>query len=248
MIEITCAGPVTRLRLNRPEARNALATRHWEALAAAANKIGDARLVVVSGAEGVFSAGADLVEFETFRGDAAACARFRTAMRRGVDALASLPAATLAWIDGPCFGAGVALAMACDIRLASPAARFAITPARMGIGYPQEDVARLVRLVGPGWASRLLFTGAAIDAAAASRIGLVEDVAEPDGLQALIDELAAADPASIATLKHAVALAAAGVATDEAQDRRFDTLLGSDAFAGRLSRRRAGRGLPPERA
>jgi hypothetical protein len=70
---------------------------------------------------------------------------------------------TMAWIDGPCFGAGVALAMAADIRVASPAASFAITPAKMGIGYPQEDIARLVDLVGPGLGRpAMLFTGEAI--------------------------------------------------------------------------------------
>lgn len=245
MICLTREGAVARLRLDRPEARNALAVRHWEALADALQDCGDARVLVVSGAGGVFSAGADLAEFETFRGDAAACARFRTAMRQGIDALAALPIATVAWIDGPCFGAGVALVMACDIRLASADARLAITPAKMGIGYPQGDIARLVALVGRGWASRLLFTAEAIDAAAAERIGLVEQVMEPDGLEAVLNALAAADPGSIAMLKRGLALAADGTASDAEQDRRFDALLGSDAFPDRLARRRGGRGLPP---
>jgi enoyl-CoA hydratase len=244
MIELTRGGPVARLRLNRPAARNALAVRDWEGLADTVREIGDARVLVVSGAEGAFSAGADLAEFETFRGDPVACTGFRTAMRNGLDAVAALPIATVAWIDGPCFGAGVALAMACDIRIASSKACFAITPAKMGIGYPQEDVARLVRLVGPGWAARLLLTGDAIDAATALRIGLVEEVVEPDGFEAVLTALAAAAPESIAMLKRGILLAEAGALHDDEQDRRFDALLGSDAFAERLSRRRTGRGLP----
>ena len=171
MIDLHIDGAVARLTLNRPEVRNALAVRHWHALADILPQItaSGAQVLLLSGAGGAFSAGADLSEFETFVDEPAARPEFRLAMRTAMDGLAALPLPAIAWIDGPCFGAGVALAMACDIRIASPAARFAITPAKMGIGYPQEDVARLVGLVGPGWASRLLFTGAAIDAATAER-------------------------------------------------------------------------------
>lgn len=245
MIDLRFVGAVARLTLDRPQARNALAVRHWQALADAAGEVAasDARLLVLSGSGGAFSAGADLTEFPTFLDDSAARAAFRAAMRAGIDAVAALPIATIAWIDGPCFGAGVALAMACDLRIAAPGARLAITPAKMGIGYPQQDVARLVDLVGPGWASRLLFTGGAIDAATALRIGLVEEVLDtPD---ALITALAAADPGSIAMLKRGIAL---GTAQDDEQDARFDDMLGGDVLRDRLSRRSAARGLPSDRA
>lgn len=245
MIDLHIQGSLARLTLRRPEARNALAVRHWHDLAGVLGEIAgcSAHVLLVAGAGGAFSAGADLGEFDTFLDDPATRAGFRQAMRAALDGIAALPLATLAWIDGPCFGAGVALAMTCDLRVASPAARFAITPAKIGIGYPQEDVARLVALVGPGWASRLLFTGAAIDAATAERIGLVEGLA--DAPDALIDQIAANDPASIAMLKRGVRLAGQGRATDDGQDARFDALLGSDVLRDRLSRRRAERGLPP---
>lgn len=245
MIDLHMDGDIARLTLNRPEVRNALAVRHWQDLADALPRLAasSARLLVVSGTGGAFCAGADLAEFETFFDDPVACAQFREAMRMATNGIAALPIATLAWIDGPCFGAGVALAMACDIRLASPAARFAITPAKMGIGYPQEDVARLLALVGPGWASRLLFTGAAIDAATAERIGLVEGVA--DSPDSLIAEIAGCDPGSIAMLKRGIGLARAGIVSDAEQDRRFDAMLASDTLRDKLSRRRAPAGLPP---
>ena len=245
MIDLHLDGQIARFTLNRPEVRNALALRHWQGLADALPQIAEsgARLLVVSGAGGAFSAGADLSEFETFLDDAAARTAFRQAMRAAMEGLAALPIATIAWIDGPCFGAGVALAMACDLRLAAPAARFAITPAKMGIGYPQEDVARLVALVGPGWASRLLFTGAPIDAATAAQIGLIEGIA--DSPDALIAEIAACDPGSVAMLKRGIGLAVDGVAADAEQDARFDSMLGSDVLRDRLSRRRAPPGLPP---
>jgi enoyl-CoA hydratase/carnithine racemase len=199
MIQLTLDGGVARLVLDRPQVRNALAVEHWQALADAATHAAasGAHLLLLSGADGAFCAGADLSEFGEFQADESARARFRTAMRTGLEAVAALPLATIAWIDGPCFGAGVALAMAADIRIAAPTASFAITPAKIGIGYPQEDVARLVALVGPGWAARLLFTGDVITAQTAERIGLVEEATDPAGCEALVQAVLACDTDSV---------------------------------------------------
>jgi enoyl-CoA hydratase/carnithine racemase len=157
-------------------------------------------------------------------------------MRRGLGRLETLAIPTIAAIGGPCYGAGVALALACDIRLAGPEARFAITPARIGISFPQEDVHALVAAVGPGQAARLLYTGGAIDGAEALRIGLADA-----GLAALDETVAAiraSDAASLQALKRGIALARRGVVSDEAQDRTFDALLGADELVCRLARRR----------
>jgi enoyl-CoA hydratase/carnithine racemase len=158
-------------------------------------------------------------------------------MRTALDALSDLPIATIAAIEGPCYGAGVALAIACDLRVAGEGARFAITPAKFGISYPQEDVARLVALVGPGQASRLLLAAGSIDSAEAARIGLVELVAAD--VAAAVDELAGAICAnsgeSVAVLKRAIRLAGAGVGRDEEQDRRFDAMFGSPELRERLA-------------
>jgi enoyl-CoA hydratase/carnithine racemase len=161
-------------------------------------------------------------------------------MRGGLDRLRDLPIPTAALIEGACYGAGVALAMACDLRLASAGARFGITPAKLGIGYPQEDVHRLVGLVGAGQAGRLLFSAGTIDAAEAHRIGLVELIAEPEGAAAMLASIAAMEPGSLRMLKRGIGLAAAGIVSDEEQDRRFDELLASDELAARLAGRRRG--------
>jgi enoyl-CoA hydratase/carnithine racemase len=84
-------------------------------------------------------------------------------------------------------GAGCALVMACDVRVATPAARFGVTPAKLGLVYPMADLARLVALVGPGQARRLLFSARLIDAGEALAIGLIEEVADsPDALVAAV--------------------------------------------------------------
>jgi enoyl-CoA hydratase/carnithine racemase len=229
MFRLTRDGEVARLLLDRPEARNAIPAAGWAELARLAGEAADARLLIVSGAGGAFCAGADLSDFPTLQRDQAARRRFREDMRAALDALGSLAIPTIALIDGPCFGAGVALAMACDLRIATPSARFAITPAKIGISYPQEDVRRLVQLVGPGQAARLLLTALPIDGAEAARIGLAElyDISEGPIVAAIL----ANDRDSIATLKQAIAL---GRRSDAEQDRLFDDLIGGPALTERL--------------
>jgi enoyl-CoA hydratase/carnithine racemase len=236
MFELDIDRDVARLRLARPQVRNAVPLAGWDRLAEQVAAASAARLIVVAGSGGAFSAGADLSDFPSFRGDEAAAADFRRAMRRGLAGLEQAPVPTIALVEGPCYGAGVALAMACDIRLVGPEARFAITPAKMGISYPQEDVHRLVALVGPGQAARILFGGAAIDAAEALRIGLAD--AEAAGLDALVEAILANDRTSLATLKRGIALAGSGVRSDAGQDRTFDALLAADALVTRLEARR----------
>lgn len=229
MFRLTREGATARLLLDRPEARNAIPAAGWAALAHVVGEAADARLLVISGAGGAFCAGADLSDFVALQGDEAARRRFREDMREALGALAGLPIPTIALIDGPCFGAGVALAMACDLRLATPAARFAITPAKLGISYPQEDVHRLVRLVGPGQAARLLLTALPIDGAEAARIGLVELCDAEEG--PIVDAILANDRESLAALKRAVSL---DRRTDAEQDARFDALIGGAALTRRL--------------
>jgi enoyl-CoA hydratase/carnithine racemase len=155
-------------------------------------------------------------------------------MRGAIEALADLAVPTIAAVDGACYGAGVALALACDRRIAGRGARFAITPAKIGIAYPQEDVFRLVALVGRGQAARLLFTAEAIDADEAAAIGLVELVEPEGGAAAVAAAIAAHGGDSLALLKRGVGLAADGRRSDPEQDRRFDALIAGDALARRL--------------
>jgi len=223
-----------RLILDRPEARNAIPAAAWAALS---EKIGlvetsDARLFVVTGADGTFCAGADLDDLAAMNGDAAAIARFREEMRGALDRLRALPIPTVALVEGHCYGAGVALALACDFRIGALTARYAITPAKIGIGFPQEDVHRLVALVGPGQAARMLLTGMVVYGEEARHIGLIE--AQMPGEGAVIDAILANDRGSLAALKQAIAYASAGVRSDPELDARFDALIGGAEMARRL--------------
>lgn len=224
MFRLTQDQDVARLVLDRPEARNAIPAAGWSALGDLLGTV-TARLLIVAGAGGAFCAGADLTDFPGFGTDGAT--RFRAAMRAALDTLAALETPTIAIIDGPCYGAGVALALACDLRLAGEGARFAITPAKLGISYPQEDVFRLVETVGRAQAARLLFTAATIDAGEAIRIGLADRLDEAETIAVIL----ANDSASLATLKRGIGL---GTRSDAEQDRRFDALMGGAEMARRL--------------
>jgi enoyl-CoA hydratase/carnithine racemase len=254
MFRLDLSAGIARLTLSRPEARNAIPLQGWAELSALIDEVdrSDARALVLAGEGGAFSAGADLGDFQSLHEDPDRRVLLRRSMRSVMDRLRRLSIPCLAAIEGPCFGAGVALAMACDLRLAAPSATFAITPAKLGISYPQEDVERLVSLVGPGQAARLLLAAQPIDAREAARIGLVEIVAG-EGLGSSIDSLARAIVAnsaeSLVTLKQALVLAERGVASGEAQDRRFDDLFGTRDFTARLAASGKGRRPPlPEPA
>jgi enoyl-CoA hydratase/carnithine racemase len=227
MIALDVAGAVATIRLDRPEARNALSRAGWLALHDAAHEVaarGATVAVLRSGVSGIFSAGADLAELARLHDHPDERAPFRQAMRAGIDALAALPMPSVALVDGACLGAAVALALACDFVVATPAARFAVPPARLGIVYPRQDVARLAARVGQGAAARLLFTAETIDAAEARRIGLAGLVT--DAPDETVARIAANDPAALAALKHVLR-----TPHDPAHDAAFDEGFANPTFA-----------------
>lgn len=220
MFEVDLEGRIARLSLTRGEARNAIPREGWIALSARLGEVAasEARVLLVRSAiPGSFCAGADLKGLAALAEDPLLREIFRQDMRSALDRLRDLPIPTIAAIDGGCFGAGVALAMACDMRIAGERARFTIPPARLGVSYPQADVARLAALVGPGQAARLLFGAGQIDGEEAERIGLVEQYAAngDEAADRLAAAIAANAPSSLRLLKKALAGQAADTDFDE---------------------------------
>ncbi|HEX8447623.1 MAG TPA: enoyl-CoA hydratase/isomerase family protein [Sphingomonas sp.] len=225
---------VATVSLDRATARNAVPIADWDTLARTIGAAaGQARVILLrSAVPGTFCAGADLGEFAAMMADPALVARFRRAMAGAMTAVADAAVPVIAAIDGGCFGAGVALAMACDLRIAGAEAAFAIPPARLGISYPAGDIQRLRTLVGPGQAARLLLTGDRIDAAEAARIGLVElsvPNAKPVGRE-MAARIAANSGASVAALR-------AVLRGQEDGDARFDALFAGPDLRTRFTRR-----------
>jgi enoyl-CoA hydratase/carnithine racemase len=179
---LTRDGAVATLTINRPDRLNALTYAMFSALPAvlaqAAAAEGIRALVVRGAGDRAFSAGADISEFATTRTTKQQAGAYDDAVLAAEEALATFPVPTIAAIGGHCYGGGCGLALACDVRFATPRARFAITPAKLGLVYPLRGTKRLVDLVGPSRAKIIMMTGADYDAATAASFGLVDEVCE----------------------------------------------------------------------
>jgi len=199
-------GPTARLLIDRPEARNAFNLAMWERIPPLLHEAVEdpaIRLIELrSAGGGAFCAGADIKELIANSDDSHWRETNQAEINRAQHSLARVGLPTVAFIEGDCIGGGCGLAMACDIRVATPAARFAITPAKLGLVYPLHDVNLLVDLVGPGQARRMLFTGSPIDAEEALRIGLAELMA--DDPCEITDAILASSPHSVFELKRFV--------------------------------------------
>jgi enoyl-CoA hydratase/carnithine racemase len=179
-------GAVATLLLDQPARRNAMTRAMWRALPAlVAEAAADdtVALLRVEGAGGHFCGGADISEFAETYATAETTAQANAGIGAAVAALAACPKPVVAVIRGACVGGGVAMALACDLRFAADDARFAVTPAKLGLIYSQADTTRLMRAVGAARAKDLLFTARLVDAAEALRIGLVEEVCAAEALE-----------------------------------------------------------------
>ena len=186
------------ITFNQPERRNAMSLDMWTGLGVAAQAFqqdAEVRVVVLRGAGGKsFVSGADISEFDAHRADAAQKKSYDEIAARGHAGLSGLRKPLIALIEGFCVGGGLAIALAADVRFATPASRFAIPAARLGLGYDYRGLAALARLVGPSVAKDILFSARFIEADEALRLGLVNFVA--DGAQ--IEERVRAYAAGVA--------------------------------------------------
>ena len=202
-------GPVTVLTMNRPEKHNALNGAMRCAFLGALNSAAtdpEVRVVLLTGAGSkAFVSGADIAEM---------AARTPIDQRRVMagpsiyEALWRLTKPVVAAINGYCFGGGLELATACDIRIASTTARFGQPEIALGLIPGGGATQRLPRLIGSGAAARLILSGDPIDAAEAHRLGLVEELVAPDELLprslAIAERIATRSPVALAAAKDAL--------------------------------------------
>jgi enoyl-CoA hydratase/carnithine racemase len=168
---------VAWVTLRNPARLNAVRLEMWQALPDVVRDLGadaSVRVVVLRGAgDQAFASGADISEFTTHRRDAASAAAYEAVTARAFAALLDIETPVVAMIQGVCIGGGLAIAGCADLRIASDDARFALPPARLGLGYHQQGVELLVALLGPSAAAELFFTARQYTAEEALRIGLV---------------------------------------------------------------------------
>jgi enoyl-CoA hydratase len=219
--------------IDRPERRNALNAELCTQLLAHLEAEPDLRAVVVTGAgDKAFCAGADLVVRTEDASEPGGGDTFRPTFDRLLDAIVDYPAPVLAAVNGPAIGAGMQLAVACDVRVAVFGATFSIPAARLGVFLSPVNVQRLAALVGQGAARDLLLTARTLDADEAAAVGLVQRRV-PDALEGALElavEIAELAPLTVQGHKRALNLVAGGVDDDALNEMRS---LEERAFASR---------------
>ncbi|MCP4433923.1 MAG: enoyl-CoA hydratase [Actinomycetia bacterium] len=196
IVSYQSSDSVGTITISRPERRNALNHTALEELHAGVRQAAsdELRCLVVTGDAGHFCAGADLTELEDMA--------FTEALRATLDDLGALEFPTIAAIAGSCMGLGVQIALACDLRIATPDARFAVPVAKLGLMVDHWTVQRLALNAGHSTARWMMLTAEPISAGHAADVGLVQRLIEPEteepGAEVLADASRLA--ANIATL------------------------------------------------
>ena len=218
MIRTTVDGDCRVVTLDRPDRRNALTGDALDALGDAFDDAAEP-VVYLHGAGEAFCAGADLDVVAGLTSDEAAA--FAERGQRVANAIESYDGAVVAGIDGAARGGGVELALACDVRVATPAATLAETGVALGLFGAWGGTARLPAIVGQGEALDLALSGRTVDAEEARLMGLVSRIV--DDPKAVAEEIATNDPSAVSTVKARVR----DRADSETQERRE-----ADAFGG----------------
>lgn len=208
-------GAIGWLMLNRPARRNALNGEMWAAIPPAMRLLDQSpavRVIVIRGAgSDAFAAGADISEFGETRHNAAAAHDYEHLNSAALAAIRAPGKPVIAMIQGFCIGGGLAIALACDLRVADGNAQFALPPARLGLAYPVDGLRDLVATVGVAVAKELLFTAKRLKTHEALRLGLINhefpDI-EPE-TRDLCAGIAEGAPLTITHAKRAIDLIAA---------------------------------------
>jgi enoyl-CoA hydratase/carnithine racemase len=189
-VEVSFSGPRADIKLRRPDVLNAMDFEVFDGLGAAADSLSsneDVHVVVVTGEGRSFSSGIDLSAIGSVDGAMEeTIARAQSGFRK----IAALPMPTIASVQGHAYGAGLQLALACDLRVVANDAKLGLLEARYGLIPDLCGSTRLPQLVGAGRAKKMIWLAERIDGAEAERIGLAEVVVPPEELATATDDLA----------------------------------------------------------
>jgi enoyl-CoA hydratase/carnithine racemase len=185
-------GAVGYITFNNPDRHNAMSLDMWRDGEVAIREFveaGDVRVIVLTGAgEKAFVAGADISKFGKERDSKAAVDEYNVAVKTFQDTLTLAPIPTIAKIGGYAIGGGLAIALCCDIRIASDDSRFAVPAAKLGLGYAAAGIERLMQIVGPSFAMEIFYTARQFDASEALTMGLINRVVPRAELQTICDD------------------------------------------------------------
>jgi enoyl-CoA hydratase/carnithine racemase len=201
------AEGVARLTISNPERRGALDHEILDALAGHARTL-DARCLLIRGSGQVFSAGYDIGNLDEGQFEESAERLVAHPFHDAIEALDAYAYPVVAALNGHAIGGGLELALTCDIRVAARGIRLAMPPAKLGLIYSHTGLRRFIDVCGVANTAELFYVGRAVDAERAERMGLVNDVVEPEELDehvlGLAAEIAANAPLSLAGNKRAI--------------------------------------------
>jgi enoyl-CoA hydratase len=222
MLELAINDGVAELRMNRPDRANSLNEQMWRELREAARELDadpSVRVVVLIGNGKHFCSGIDVSMLSGFRDDGAEPGRAAEALRRTIIDLQDVLSwfercrkPVLAAISGACVGAGLDLAVACDLRYATADAQFVLKEVDMGLAADVGVLQRLPRIVGEGVAREMAYTCRAVSGTEAAQLRLVNKCYETreeleKGVLELARELAAKSPLAMRGTKQAITYA-----------------------------------------
>ncbi len=180
-------GAIGWIIFNNPARHNATSFEMWQSLPLVLDAYAqdpEVRVIVLKGAgEKAFSAGADISQFKEKRTGAEAVREYNAASDKAGRALRECSKPTIAMVRGYCIGGGTAVAVGCDIRIASDDARFGVPAAKLGLGYRFDGIRRLASIVGPSSAAEIFFTGRQFSAQEALDRGLINRIVPVAGLE-----------------------------------------------------------------
>lgn len=201
------AERVARLTIANPERRGALDHEILDALADTAREL-DARCLVIAGSGSMFSAGYDLGNLEGQQFEQAAERLVAHPFHAAIEALEAYPYPVVGQLNGHAIGGGLELALTCDLRIAARGVKLGMPPAKLGLIYSHTGLRKFIEVCGVANTNELFFVGRNVDAERAERIGLVNEVAEPDRLEervlAVAAEIAGNAPLSLAGNKRII--------------------------------------------
>jgi enoyl-CoA hydratase/carnithine racemase len=187
-------GPIAWVTFNRPQARNAMTWAMYDGLLKVCDYVEsnpDLRVLGFTGAgDRAFVSGTDISQFQTFDKPQDAL-DYEARMDGVIGRLEALPRPTIAAIRGYAVGGGASIALACDLRYATPDAKIGVPTARtLGNCLSMNNYARLVDLIGPARTKEMIFTARLIEADEAKAAGLVNEIVPPEALADRVREVA----------------------------------------------------------
>jgi enoyl-CoA hydratase/carnithine racemase len=210
-LEVDSRG-IARLTFDHPRRLNAITSAMWRALPGLLDRVEQdraIRVVVLQGAgERAFCTGNDTSEFDAVRADAAQSAAYNALQRDVAERMARLSKPAIAAIQGHCLGAGLELALQCDLRFASADARMGVPAVKLGLPYRLEDIAKLLDVIGLARTRLMVLTGRSFGGAELLEMGLVTRLMPDQAAMRAAVEEAAIEIASAALLSLRAAKAA----------------------------------------